>query len=135
MYNGEVISGTFTPTVVFGSGSVGMTFNYRYGFYQKIGPMVDIFVAFSLSNAGSSTGDMQITNAPYSFNGNMATNAFFSGLVSIPSGNYIVVIGNDSNTSISIGYSNSVAALVLLGNPNCSSGSIISFNMSYITTS
>jgi hypothetical protein len=50
-------SGTWTPTLVFGGASVGMTFSMRTGGYVKIGQLVTLTVSIRLSAKGSSTGD------------------------------------------------------------------------------
>ncbi|MDB4534388.1 hypothetical protein N9242_05890 [Vicingaceae bacterium] len=57
--------GTFTPTVVFGSGSSGITYSVREGKYTKIGNTVQYYVQCSLSSKGSSTGILSITGLPF----------------------------------------------------------------------
>jgi len=57
--------GTFTPTVVFGSGSSGITYSVREGKYTKIGNTVQYYVKCSLSSKGSSTGNLSITGLPF----------------------------------------------------------------------
>ncbi|MDC1035449.1 hypothetical protein OAQ98_03110 [Alphaproteobacteria bacterium] len=57
--------GTFTPTVVFGSGTSGITYSVRLGKYTKIGNTVQFYVQCSLSNKGSSTGNLSITGLPF----------------------------------------------------------------------
>ena len=57
--------GTFTPTVVFGSGTTGITYSVRLGRYTKIGDTVQYYVQCSLSAKGSSTGNLSITGLPF----------------------------------------------------------------------
>ena len=57
--------GTFTPTVIFGSGSSGITYSVREGKYTKIGNIVQYYIQCSLSSKGSSTGNLSITGLPF----------------------------------------------------------------------
>jgi len=63
--------GTFTPTLTFGGGSTGMTYdgNRRVGSYTKIGNKVFYFIHVELTNKGSSTGDAEITGVPFTATG------------------------------------------------------------------
>jgi hypothetical protein len=58
--------GTWTPTLVFGSGSTGITYTTRTGRYTKIGNYVFATGFVELSNKGSSTGDATFTGLPFS---------------------------------------------------------------------
>lgn len=64
-YLDDYEEGTFTPTVVFGSGSSGITYSVRDGKYTKIGNTVQYYVQCSLSNKGSSTGNLSISGLPF----------------------------------------------------------------------
>jgi hypothetical protein len=59
--------GTWTPTLTFGGGSVGITYNgsYRLFSYTKIGRLVTVTGILFLSNKGSSTGAAQILGLPF----------------------------------------------------------------------
>lgn len=57
--------GTFTPSLEFASGSVGMTYVWRYGRFMRIGCRVFYDLAFHLSSPGTSTGNAQIVGLPY----------------------------------------------------------------------
>jgi hypothetical protein len=58
--------GTWTPTITFGGGNTGVTYNFQLGRYTKIGNQVTIFMYFQLTNKGSSTGDCAIGGLPFS---------------------------------------------------------------------
>jgi hypothetical protein len=58
--------GTWTPTLVFGSGSTGITYNARNGRYTKIGNYVFATGFVNLSSKGSSAGDATFTGLPFS---------------------------------------------------------------------
>lgn len=59
--------GTWTPNLLFGSGSTGMTFasNGRVGTYTRIGRLVYCTLWIQLSAKGSSTGNGVITGLPF----------------------------------------------------------------------
>jgi hypothetical protein len=57
--------GTWTPTVIFGGNSTGITYNAQTGGYIKIGSQVTVWFYLSLSNKGSSTGDSKIASLPF----------------------------------------------------------------------
>ena len=64
--------GTFTPSLNFGGGSTGLTYNGTYppaGAYTKIGNMVYVRGAIVLSNKGSSTGQARMGGLPFSASG------------------------------------------------------------------
>ena len=57
---------TWTPTLVFGVGSTGITYSTRAGTYTRIGRTVTIRFEILLSSKGSSTGEASITGLPFS---------------------------------------------------------------------
>jgi hypothetical protein len=57
--------GTWTPSLLFGGGNTGMTYNSNNGYYTKIGNLVTAFCNFQISEKGSSTGDATITGLPF----------------------------------------------------------------------
>ena len=57
--------GTWTPVLVFGSGSTGITYSTQQGTYTKVGRTVTIRFEISLSSKGSSTGEASITGLPF----------------------------------------------------------------------
>lgn len=67
MANGD---GVFTPTLMFGGGTTGITYNERYGTYKKDGNKVFFSISIQLSNKGSSTGSATIGNLPFTSSAN-----------------------------------------------------------------
>lgn len=57
--------GTWTPTLTFSNGSVGITYANRAGLYTKIGNIITVSCYLELSNKGSSTGNAQIESLPF----------------------------------------------------------------------
>ena len=62
--------GTWTPTILFGGGSVGVTYNTTFtkGLYTKVGRQVTLTGIMVLSNKGTSTGSARIANFPFTAN-------------------------------------------------------------------
>ena len=61
--------GTWTPALVFGGGSSGVTYSVQIGNYTKVGNLVYAHAFFSLTAKGTSTGNADITNLPFPSNG------------------------------------------------------------------
>lgn len=63
--------GTFTPSVTFGGGSTGITYDAvrRIGTYTRIGNKVFYFIHIQLTSKGSSTGGALITGLPFTSTG------------------------------------------------------------------
>jgi hypothetical protein len=58
--------GTWTdPTITFGGGSTGLTYLQRDGWYTKIGRLVTVGWEIVLSNKGTSTGNLALSNLPF----------------------------------------------------------------------
>ena len=62
--------GTWTPNLVFGGLSTGITYNSRSGYYTKIGRQVTVYASFNLSSKGSATGSAVISDLPFTGNVN-----------------------------------------------------------------
>lgn len=58
--------GTWTPTLAFGGGSTGITYDTRAGTYTRVGRTVTFRFEITLTNKGSSTGAAEITGLPFS---------------------------------------------------------------------
>ena len=125
--------GTWTPTIAFGGGSTGISYDNQRGGYTKIGNRVFISCYVSMNNKGSSTGSLTINGLP------------FTSLNSTNLYNNIAVWGN-SLTSISgslQGYNqpntNTITEIAYLGtgsqtivtNSNCGNSSGFMVNFSY----
>jgi hypothetical protein len=57
--------GTWTPTLVFGAASTGITYSVQNGLYTKVGRAVTVRFEITLSSKGSSTGEAYISGLPY----------------------------------------------------------------------
>ena len=57
--------GTWTPGVSFGNNSVGVTYSVQTGEYTKIGRQVTVSGYVTLSNKGTSTGQLRIEGLPF----------------------------------------------------------------------
>lgn len=62
--------GTWTPSLLFGGGNTGMTYNTQLGYYTKIGNLVTAFANFQITAKGSSTGDATIAGLPFTIGSN-----------------------------------------------------------------
>ena len=76
----EVLSdyeeGTWTASIAFGGGSVGLLYSQRTGLYTKIGRLVTVSVQILLANKGTSTGSAVISGLPFTVqNANGASSA------------------------------------------------------------
>ena len=62
----EYEEGTWTPTVIIGNSSAGITYkNNTGGSYTRIGRLVFIHVRMDIDSKGSNTGNVKIGNLPY----------------------------------------------------------------------
>jgi hypothetical protein len=88
--------GTWTPTLTFSGGSIGITYTARTARYTKIGRLVYVFAAVTLSNKGSSSGAANVNNLPFSSITNAVPGEFFvtAGGASIGSG-FSAVFGTE----------------------------------------
>jgi len=89
--------GTWIPTLAFGGGTTGITYNGRYGAYLKLGRLVNIYLFFSLSSKGSSTGSATITGLPF-----LSSNVSVSGLGVWPGGGYPTRKQNHLSSSLAL---------------------------------
>jgi len=67
---------TFTPTLLFGGASTGMTYGTQTGRYTRVGNRVFFEVSITLTAKGSSTGAAQIGGLPFSFNGSSVSGLY-----------------------------------------------------------
>ena len=70
--------GSFTPTVTASSSTGTISYTNQYGFYTKVGNLVNLWIMLNYSESGSS-GDLQVTSLPFTNNsttGSYAVGAF-----------------------------------------------------------
>lgn len=70
--------GTFVPSLMFNSASVGITYSTRWGHYVKVGGTCYWWAWLVLSSKGTSTGTAQIGGLPFNA---ASSGAYFSGSV------------------------------------------------------
>jgi hypothetical protein len=97
--------GTWTPTISFGGGSVGLTYQAQNGRYTKIGNTVTVQCGLYLNQKGSSTGTAVVGGLPFatpnqgfgSYGGTLLNSRanMAAGAIGVP---YIVV--NENGTQV-----------------------------------
>jgi hypothetical protein len=58
--------GTWTPALLFGGGSTGVTYSVQEGLYTRVGRQVTLTGRILLTSKGSSTGSVTVTGVPFS---------------------------------------------------------------------
>jgi hypothetical protein len=76
----------WTPNLAFGGASTGITYSLQNGRYMKLGNMVEVWGALTLTSKGSASGLASITGLPFAIN----TNTSALGSLSIPIGNVVL---------------------------------------------
>jgi hypothetical protein len=64
------ITGTWTPNLQINNSSTGITYTTQVGGYTRIGNLVFVWMNIILSNKGASSGNVTISNLPFSTAGN-----------------------------------------------------------------
>jgi hypothetical protein len=130
--------GTWTPTVLFSSQSVGVAYTRQVGIYTKIGDLVTLFAEIRLSSKGSSTGAFQIGGLPFTpslgavnwVGGTTANFANFSSLNSPPlpsvNNNQAYITMRQLNNSAGLGTNDP-----LLTNGNVGNSMILGVTVTY----
>jgi hypothetical protein len=97
---------TWTPQITFSGSTTGLSYS-AYGYYTKIGRLVYVEMAVSVTNIGSASGTLYIPNLPF-----QATNGL-TGMMSVPY--YSGFTGGPSGATIVAGYvaSNSTIAYLV----------------------
>ena len=125
--------GTFTPTLTFGGGSVGMNPVTQAGNYTKIGNRVLFDAYFSLSVVGSSTGNAVLGGLPFTtanLTGSFRTAAILvDGMTAGVTAPVAAIL--PSSTSINL-YQLTTGGLVFLNQASFTTTSIIAINGSYM---
>jgi hypothetical protein len=126
-YLDDYEEGTWTPAIIFGGSSVGVTYSGRTGKYTKIGNMVSVFMSVQLSNKGSSTGGVQFTGFPFAcVNTGNPVSAIYGTLTSISS----QMVPYISNTTLTLEQMNTGSQSPVT-NTQVTNSSTFYFNMTY----
>lgn len=128
--------GSWTPSITFGGGSTGITYNatYRTGIYTKIGSLVTASCYFSLTSKGSSTGQVSIGGLPFSngqANGQYTVASLWTATVT-NSGTPAAYV-NPNGTSFVVGYIQTNGVFTQYSDTNFANNSEIMINFSYRT--
>jgi hypothetical protein len=128
--------GTWTPTFAFAGGSTGITGTFE-GSYTKVGRLVTLIAQVTLTNKGSSTGAISITNLPFN-GGNYLPSTSIEGsgsvgLYTATSSVYgMTVVLNNGDTLLIYGaISSGAAALTQLDNTNITNTTALRFSIQY----
>ena len=115
--------GTWTPTLKFSSGQVGITYAgaagtvYRNGHYTKIGRVVTFSFRIILTSKGTSVGDATISGLPYDANGGLGN--YGSAMYSFAN-NFLIPL----RPTITIDSSSSIIRLRFVNSPNGNYGNV-----------
>ena len=112
--NGESLDsyeeGTWTPTIAFGGGTTGITYNHQSGStYTKIGRMVHIRSYIMLSSKGSDTGNLTMHGLPFNssnLSGGYTVLASWHTSMEIPGYKNIQCYIDTNSTTIRVHYYN-----------------------------
>jgi hypothetical protein len=122
--------GAWTPSLAFGGGTTGITYNDRYGFYVKIGKLVQVSLRIVLSNKGSSTGTAKIQGLPFAAGGTKSSGSVFyvDALSSLGGG---IALGNTGGLSDIELFTFSATSTVSLTNANFGNNTVLELSMVY----
>ena len=124
--------GTFVPTLTFGGGSTGMTYNTQYGAYTRIGNLVHVEIIIILTAKGSSTGNALISTLPFTTNSVGQTGAIYFENVSY-TGSVLVYLGG-SATTINLEQLVEAGTSSAITHANFANNSYLNIVLSYIAT-
>lgn len=86
---------SWTPAITFAGGTTGITYSTQSGTYTQIGDTVHAFGRITLSNKGSSTGQMTIAGLPVAVASTGGADVgFYSGFSSLTGAPLILVDSN-----------------------------------------
>ena len=124
--------GTWTPAVSFGGASVGVTYNFRSGIYQKIGNKVTLNCFISVSDKGTSTGDLVISGFPFALFGATAN---YCPVTLRPSGisfaDQMIGYAEETSTQCFIQEVSSAGAVTGINDANCGTSFSIMMQITY----
>ena len=122
--------GTWVPTVSFGGGSTGVTYNTQLGTYTRVGNTVHIQASITLNSVGIDTGGATIDGLPFpSYSANYATLSIWSLGMSGLTSNILGRVTN-SGTKIDL-YDSSATGSSYISNVNFTASSILRFSATY----
>jgi hypothetical protein len=124
--------GTWTMGVSFGGASVGVTYGSNTGTYTKVGRQVTINGYMSLTNKGSSTGNVFITGLPFTVansTGFYAPASMWQSAITFV--DVLVSYADVNSTTLSFEQSTNLGVTTRITDTNFSNTSAIMFNCTY----
>lgn len=128
---------SWAPNVQFGGANVGITYSTQSGYYLQIENIVYFSVAITLTNKGSSTGAMTISNLPVSTGANGGLNTGNVAVFTSTLGTgYTTMVWALSNSSavMNINICGSAKVYANLTNTGVASSDLFYFTGHYFTT-
>ena len=126
-------TGTWTPTVTFGNGSVGQSYTIRNGYYTKIGQSVHVTCYFAFSNKGTSVGTAYITGLPFTSRGANCYSAGSLHLNAVTFADWPQAWVITNSTSIQLQETTNAGTTTSLNEANFSNFSGVIFTAVYMT--
>jgi hypothetical protein len=122
---------TFTPTVAFGGSSTGITYSQQLGYYFTIGNAVFFSALITLTNKGSATGNMTVSNLPLTAASNGGGSCTVLGSNITFGGKYLAATINASTKTASIWNVPSAGGATILADTAFANNSVITLEGFY----
>ena len=91
------VTGSWTPSLSFGTGSTGITYSTQTGTYTRIGDTVFAYYAVVLTSKGSSAGNARLNGLPYTVSSSNNASSVITSYITY-GGSYINCQGTAGNT-------------------------------------
>ena len=111
------VTGSWTPSISFGTGTTGITYSTQAGTYTRIGDLVHAYFYIVLTSKGSDTGNVRVNGLPYTVSSSNNAGALATSNITY-TGTYIICQGAASQTYGNLQYCKSAAAGALITNSN-----------------
>lgn len=127
------VTGTWTPSLRFGTGTTGMTYASRTAYFSRVGNLCYFVADIRLSAKGSSTGNADIAGLPYTSSTNPNGPILFRWVTMTSSLVTCVGIIADASAAIAIyGATAATATLAALTDAAFSNSSILQLSGVYM---
>ena len=113
--------GTWTPNIAFGGNTTGITYNatYNKGWYTKVGNVVVCKMACEVSNTGSATGDLTVTNFPFNSSQVTASASYAISVNGVTTSTQVFLYGTLISGSIAVAKLVSGGSQSFIGKSDC----------------
>lgn len=124
---------SYTPTILFGGGSTGITYSLQAGYYSKVGNVCTVSISIILTNKGSSTGNCQIILPINARATGSSQNVAFNGPQQITYTGTCLLLSIGSGSTIATLYQSATASnLTVLSDTNIANNSQFHACFSYL---